>query len=295
MTQPSNGIDALLPAEMAARAEAIGVAKAGSKAQITLLLAVLAGAFIAMGAIFATVITTGAAAAGMSYGLTRALAGLAFCLGLIMVVAGGAELFTGNNLIIMAWSSGKITTLQLLRNWGLVYLGNFVGSTATALLIFAGRHYAAGGGAVGLNALATANAKCSLDFVQAVALGMLCNALVCMAVWLTFSARSTTDRILAVLFPITAFVAAGFEHSVANMYFIPAGLMIKAWAGPEFWTQIGMTAADFPALTMQGFLFSNLLPVTIGNILGGALMVGGVYWLIYLRREKGQAGATTGS
>ena len=203
-----------------------------------------------------------------------------------MVIVGGAELFTGNNLVIMAWANQKINTTQLLRNWGIVYAGNFAGSVATAAIMYFTRQWTFGGGAVGLTALNIGDFKSGLDFIPAVALGMMCNALVCMAVWLCFSARSTTDKILSILFPISAFVAAGFEHSVANMYFIPIALFIKGGADASFWTAIGKTAADFGHLTWGNFFLKNLFPVTIGNIIGGTIMVGGVYWFIYLRRQK---------
>jgi formate transporter len=275
-------IDALLPAEMAERAEQVGVKKAGLDATGTFVLGVLAGAFIAFGALFSTTVAAGAGDV-LPYGLGRLLAGLAFSLGLILVVVGGAELFTGNALIVMAWAGGKVSGGALVRNWGIVYLGNFVGALGVAALAFAGGQYTFGRGAVGAAALATANAKAGLEFGQAVALGILCNVLVCLAVWLTFSARSTADRILAIVPPISAFVAAGFEHSVANMYFIPLGLLIKAVAPPAFWTAIHAAPADYPALTWQGFLLGNLLPVTIGNIIGGAVLVGAVYWFVYLR------------
>jgi formate transporter len=249
------------------------------------MLAVLAGAFIALGAAFTTTVTAGASGV-LPYGITRLLGGLVFFLGLILVVVAGAELFTGNNLIVMAWASGKVTTGQLLRNWIIVYIGNFVGSVATALLMFLSGQYAFGSGTVGLNLLNLASAKVSLDFVQAIVLGILCNALVCLAIWLTFSARTTTDKILSILFPITAFVTAGFEHSVANMYFIPVGLFIKGGAPAEFWIQIGKTTANYGSLTWQAFIFNNLIPVTIGNIIGGTVMVGVVYWLIYSRHRQ---------
>jgi formate transporter len=274
-------IDSLLPAEMATRAEQVGVKKAHMNAVSMFVLAVLAGAFIGLGALFAT--TTTAGAAGLPYGLTRLLAGVVFSLGLILVVVGGAELFTGNNLIVMAWASRKVSTGLVLRNWAIVYLGNFAGAAATALLVFAAGQYAFGSGAVGAAALATAEAKSGLGFGQAVVLGILCNALVCLAVWLTFSARTTTDRIVAIVPPITAFVAAGLEHSVANMYFIPIGLLIKFGAPPAFWASISASPGDYPNLGLQTFLFNNLVPVTIGNIIGGALLVGAVYWFVYLR------------
>ena len=284
-TTPEPTFDALLPPAMAVKAEQVGVNKANLEAINTFLLAVLAGAFIAFGAIFSTTVTAGATGV-LPYGIIKLIGGLAFCLGLILVVVAGAELFTGNNLIVMAWASGKVTIAQLLKNWIIVYVGNFVGSIATALFMFLSEQYAFGSGDIGLNILNIADAKTNLGFVQAIVLGILCNALVCLAVWLTFSTRTTTDKILAVLFPITAFVAAGFEHSVANMYFIPVGLFVKGGAPSEFWNQIGKTAADYSSLTWQGFLFNNLIPVTIGNMIGGTVMVGVVYWLIYSRHRQ---------
>ncbi len=274
-------IDALLPAEMARRAENVGVRKAEAGLVPMFSLAILAGAFIALGAIFATTVAAGSAG-HLSYGVSKLLVGLVFSLGLILVVVGGAELFTGNNLIAMAWASGKVTTRQLLRNWIVVYVGNFVGSIGTAVLILLAKQYTFGGGQVGTTALSIAAGKVHLGFVQAIALGILCNALVCLAVWLTFSARSTVDKIAAIIFPISAFVAAGFEHSVANMYFISTGLLIKMF-DPEF---AASTGVNLDGLTWPAFFFKNLLPVTIGNIIGGTLLVAGIYWLIFLQRER---------
>lgn len=290
-------VDALVPADMAVKAEAVGIKKASMPFWNMFVLAVLAGAFIAMGAIFATTIgagsiaikdATGAAAfaTGLPYGVTRLLMGLVFTLGLILVVVGGAELFTGNNLILMAFMNGKVTFSQLMRNWGIVYLGNFVGSVLTAIVMFFSKQYTFGGGSIGLTALNIGEAKAGLDFIPAIALGIMCNALVCMAVWLCFSARSTTDKILAIIPPIAGFVAAGFEHSIANMYFIPIALFIKSWGDPKFFEAIGKTAENFPNLTWGNFFVGNLLPVTIGNIIGGAVMVGAVYWFVYLRGKK---------
>ena len=272
-------IDALLPGEMATRAEYVGVRKAEAPALTTFTLAIMAGAFIALGAVFAT--NTAAGSGTLPFGVAKLLTGLVFCLGLILVVVGGAELFTGNNLIVMAWASGKVTGLALLRNWGIVYLGNFVGSIGTALLVFWSKQYTFGGGVVGETALKVASAKTSLDFFQALALGVLCNALVCLAVWLTFSARSTMDKIASIIFPITAFVAAGFEHSIANMYFIPYGLLIK-YLAPAFVSGRGV---DLVNLTWGNFLVNNLLPVTIGNVIGGGLLVAAIYWSVFLRNR----------
>lgn len=277
----SFSVDALVPKEMAQKAEDVGVAKVSLGPLRMLSLAVLAGAFISLGAIFATTITTGAG--DLPFGVGKLLGGFVFCLGLILVIAAGAELFTGNNLIIMAWASRKVGTGALLRNWMIVYIGNFIGSIATAFFMVLSKQYTFNSGAIGLNALNIANHKVHLGFVQAVVLAILCNALVCLAVWLSFGARSTTDKVLAIIFPITAFVAAGFEHSVANMYFIPVGLFIKSGADASFWGNVGKTAVDYADLTWGNFFLANLLPVTIGNIIGGALLVGFAYWFIYLR------------
>jgi formate transporter FocA len=279
-----SSIDALLPPQMALQAEAAGTRKAGLDVLTTFVLAVLAGAFIALGAVFATTVVAGSAGV-LPYGVVRLLAGLVFCLGLILVIVGGAELFTGNTLIVMAWASGKVTLARLLRNWSVVFVGNLVGALATAAMVYVSGQYAFGGGAVGAAALGTAQAKVGLGFGQAVALGVLGNALVCLAVWLSFSARSTADRILAVLFPVSAFVAAGFEHSVANMYFIPMGLLVKDFAGPDFWAAIGQAAEQYASLTWTAFAVGNLLPVTIGNVIGGGGLVGAVYWFVYLRHR----------
>ncbi|CAG1016104.1 putative formate transporter 1 [Anaerolineales bacterium] len=287
--------DAILPPGMAAKAEDLGVKKANLKAANMFMLAVLAGAFIGIGAIFATTVAAGsmsikdaagaaAFSTGFPYGVTRLLVGLVFTVGLILVVVGGAELFTGNTLITMAYASKKVTLGQLLRNWGIVYIGNLVGSVLTAYIVFLGKQYAFGNGSIGLAALNIGEAKTALTFVQAVALGIMCNALVCMAVWMCYSARTTTDKILAIIPPISCFVAAGFEHSIANMYFIPIALFIKGSGDAKFFEMIGKTAADFPHLTWGNFFLANLLPVTIGNIIGGAIMVGMVYWFVYIRK-----------
>ena len=279
-------VDALIPQEMAEKAEAIGVRKAALSFWPLFALAVLAGAFIGLGAMFST--TTAAGSAVLPYGVARLLIGLTFCVGLILVVVAGAELFTGNNLIVMAWASHKVSTLALLRNWIIVYIGNFIGSLGTAALVFLSKQYASGSGSVGESALKIAASKLHYGFIQAVALGILCNALVCLAVWLTFSARSTADKILAIIFPITAFVAASFEHSVANMYFVPYALFIKAF-DPAFITGLAIKAPDLSGLTWGAFFLKNLLPVTIGNIIGGAGLVALMYWFVYLRGRKNQA------
>ncbi len=277
-------LDALMPAEMAAKAAEVGVRKAALGVVPMFVLAILAGAFIALGAAFATTVSAGATGV-LPYGIIRLVAGLAFSLGLILVIVGGAELFTGNNLLAMAWASRRISTAAVMRNWGIVYAGNFVGAVGTAVLIVAAGQYAFGGGSVGAVALTTATTKVGYGPLQAFVLGILCNGLVCLAVWLTYSARTTTDRILAIVPPIAAFVAMGFEHSVANMYFIPVAMLIKAVAPASFWTAIDHVPADYAALDWQG-LVGNLVPVTLGNIVGGTILVGAVYWLVYLRGRR---------
>jgi formate transporter len=277
----SPSIDSLLPPEMAAKAEAIGTRKIQVPLASTFTLAILAGAFIALGAMFSTTVAA-ETSLEWPYGLARVAAGLAFSVGLILVVVGGAELFTGNNLIVMAWAGGKVGTGDLLRHWALVYAGNFVGALGTALLMVWARQYSFGAGAVGRAALSTAAAKTGLDFGQAFALGVLCNTLVCLAIWLSYSARTTVDRIAAVVPPITAFVAAGFEHSVANMYFLPVAILLRTF-DPAFAAASGV---DLTGLTWGAFLFRNLLPVTLGNVVGGSLLVAVVYWFVYLRRGQ---------
>jgi formate transporter len=276
-------IDSFMPVDMANKAEEIGARKANMALGQILMLSVLAGAFIALGAIFSTIALTGATAA--PWGWSRVVGGLTFTLGLILVVVGGAELFTGNNLIVMAWASRRITVWQLIRNWGIVYFGNFIGALSTAFIVLIAQFYMTNNGGVGLTALNIALGKVNLGFAQAIALGMLCNALVCLAVWLTYSGRTTWDKIVSLALPVCAFVAAGFEHCVANMFFIPFAIFIKNWAPASFWQTIGKTPADYANINWINFLYHNLLPVTIGNIIGGAVLVGAVYWLVYLRKK----------
>lgn len=275
-------IDFLMPPEMALACEAAGVAKARRDAIGLLVLGVLAGAFIAFGAIFMTVTLTGAET--MPWGMARVLAGVVFSLGLILVIVGGAELFTGDSLVIVACASRRISVRALLRAWMLVYLGNIVGAVATAALAFLAGLYGAGGGGVGRTALSMAAAKASLPTIELFVLAVLCNVLVCLAVWMSFSAHSVIDKVAVIVPPIAAFVAAGFEHSIANLFLLPHALAIKAWAPPEFWASIGRSIADYAPLTVAGSLH-NIVVSTLGNLIGGSLLVGGVYWFVYLRNR----------
>ena len=255
--------DAHAPREIARLVSLVGVAKARTNALTMFVLAVLAGAFISLGALLFCVVVTDPR---LGFGLTRAVGGLGFCLGLILTVVAGAELFTGNNLLAMAWASRLIRTREMLRNWLLVYAGNVMGCLGTLALAWWADVADLGGGAVGETAIAIAQGKAGLSIGEAFARGVLCNALVCLAVWLAMGGRSVTDRILAILFPITAFVAVGFEHSIANWFFLPYGL-----------------ALDSQGLVSISGVVRNLLVVTAGNIVGGTLLVAGVYWLAYLR------------
>jgi formate/nitrite transporter len=275
-------IEAPMPSDVAVACEAAGAAKAGRDWLTLVVLGVLAGAFIALGAMFMTVVIT--ESGSIPWGLGRLVAGLVFSLGLILVIVGGAELFTGDSLMIVACASQRITISSLLRAWSLVYVGNIVGAIGTAALVFLTAQYQFAGGDVGKTALTIASTKAALPTLPLLFLALLCNVLVCLAVWMSFGARSATDKIMVIVPPITAFVAAGFEHSIANLYFLPYGLAIKAWAAPEFWAAIGQSTADYPTLTFGGS-FHNILVATLGNLLGGSVMVGAVYWFVYLRHR----------
>lgn len=279
--------DTILPPAMALRAEAGGVVRAGMDPLAVFVLSLLAGAFISFGAVFATVVGAvgNGSNIGLPYGVMRLFTGIVFCAGLIMVIIAGAELFTGNNMLVMAWANGKVSTKAVLTNWVIAFAGNFIGAIVTATLVFLSTQYTFGGGSVGLNALTIANSKTALALGPAFTLGILCNVLVCLAVWMCYSARTNIDRVITVVPPISAFVAAGFEHSIANIYFIPMGLFIKAGAPDSFWKAIGKSPADFQSLTWDNFIFANLIPVTLGNIVGGSVLVAAVYWFVYLRKK----------
>ncbi len=266
MTADSPPSDAYPPQEIARRVEQLGVAKAHADPVTVLVLAVLAGAFISLGALLFAVAVTGST---LGFGPTRLLGGAAFSLGLVLVVIAGAELFTGNNLIAMAWASRLISRREVMRNWCLAYVGNVAGCLGTVLLVVWADVGGLGNGAVGETVVRIARAKVELGPLEALARGILCNALVCLAVWLAIGARSVTDKILAIVFPVTAFVALGFEHSIANWFFLPFGYVLDG--------QGGVTVAAAAR---------NLVLVTIGNLLGGTLLVASVYWVAYLRNER---------
>jgi formate/nitrite transporter len=272
--------DAYQPAQMVCRLEDTCAAKTSRDAVSMALLGLLAGFFIGLGAVFCTLVTTDI---GLGFGLGKLLGGLAFSLGLILVVVAGAELFTGNSLIVAPWLSTRVSGSALLRNWGIVYFANFAGALILVAIIFHAQFWALDGYKVGANALMIAATKTSLAFWPALCRGIICNILVCLAVWMCLAARSVTEKILAIVFPITAFVACGFEHSIANMFFIPMGIAVAGQA--EVVQAAGATASQIANVNVVG-LFHNLIPVTIGNVIGGT-SVGVIYWLIFLRKERG--------
>ncbi len=259
------GFDVFSPPEIAGRIESVGVAKARLPLFKMALLGVLAGAFIGLGALYFVLVVSDPA---LGFAISRVLGGVVFSLGLLLVVVAGAELFTGNNLLAMAWADGKISTGELLRNWVVVCCANFVGAVGLAVIVWLSGHPAMNNGLVGASVLKLALAKCTAPVVSLFWKAVLCNILVCLAVWMAMAGRSLVDKAVAIVFPISAFVAAGFEHSVANMYVIPLALLLK----PE--------TAEFAAINIANFLI-NLGVVIAGNLVGGSLLVALVYYLIY--------------
>ena len=270
MAPNGGGFDAYAPREIAERLEAACLAKAATPLLSLVMLGILAGAFIGLGSLFYVVVVSDP---WLGFAGGRVLGGAVFSLGLLLVVVAGAELFTGNNLLAMAWADGRITTGELLRNWAVVCAANFIGAAGLALLVVLSGHPGMNHGAIGETYLQIAAAKSALPFWQAFFRGVLCNVLVCMAVWMSLAGRSVVDKFVAVLMPIAAFVAAGFEHSIANMYFLPLGTMLAAAAGGP---------------VQLAWLWTNLVPVIAGNIFGGSVMVALVYYVIY-RRGAGAA------
>jgi len=264
------GFDAFSPKEIAVHVETIGVAKTRLPLLSLLMLSMLAGAFIGLGALYFVIVQSDPS---LGFATRQILGGVVFSLGLFLVIVAGAELFTGNNLLAMAWADGKLSTVDVLRNWAIVCIGNFIGASGLALLVFLSHHPEMHDGAIAQQYLKIASAKVTMPFWTAFFRGVLCNVLVCMAVWMALAGRSVVDKAVAIVFPISAFVAAGFEHSIANMYFIPLAMLLQ---------NFGHVGGNAPVLTWAGF-FSNLVPVILGNIIGGSVLVGLVYHVIYRR------------
>lgn len=271
---------------MAKVAEDAGVYKASKAPLTTFFLAINAGVFISIAFTFYITVTTGAGA--LPFGISRLIGGLCFSLGLILVVVCGADLFTSTVLIVVAKASGRISWGQLTRHWIIVYIGNLCGALFFVGLIWLSGEHMTGNGQWGLNVLQTADHKMHHTFIEAVALGVLANLLVCLAVWMSYSGRSLADKTLAMILPVTMFVSSGFEHSIANMFMIPMGIVIKCFAATDFWQLTGSSASQFAALTPWRFIINNLIPVTLGNIIGGGLLVGLTYWIIYLRNDNSE-------
>jgi formate/nitrite transporter len=269
------GLEAYSPRQIADKVQTVGVVKARLPLIPMFMLGICAGGFIGLGALYFMLVTSDST---LSFAASRVLGGIVFSLGLVLVVVAGAELFTGNNLLAMAWAGGRITTGEVARNWSVVFVANAVGAIGLALIVWLSQHGDMNNGAVGAHYVRIAAAKIALPFWEAFFKGVLCNLLVCLAVWIAMAGGSVSDKILAVIFPVSAFVAAGFEHSVANMYLIPLGILISRDAAPE-------------GLDWSGFA-ASLVPVTLGNIVGGSVMVALVYWAIYLRRPAGGSGAS---
>ncbi|MGF1717510.1 formate/nitrite transporter family protein [Photobacterium chitinilyticum] len=268
------GFDAFSPKQIAEKVDSIGVVKARLPLLSMVMLGILAGAFIGLGALYFVLVKSDAS---FSFATGQVLGGLSFSLGLLLVVVAGAELFTGNNLLAMAWADKKITTSELFNNWVVVCGANFIGATGLAVLVFLSGHTELNQGAIAEQYLKIAEAKCSLPFWTAFFRGVLCNVLVCMAVWMALAGRSVIDKSVAIIFPISAFVAAGFEHSIANMYFIPLAMLINVFGETG-----GSTVAE--SVTLLGFI-GNLIPVILGNLVGGSVLVGFVYHVIYQRGQ----------
>lgn len=275
---------AVPPAEMARMAEQAAVGKSKKEPQITLMLAFLAGLFIAIAGMFYTTVSAGSSA--MPYGMAKLIGGITFSMGLMLVILCGAELFTSNTLLLMGRATGRISLSAIGKNWTLVYFGNLIGSLVFVALMIGSGQYLSGHGAIGQSALYIANAKLGHTFMAALILGILCNLLVCLTYWLSLSSRTATGKMLACVLPVAAFIAAGFEHSIANMYLLPMGLIIKNTASPEFWSMIGYTADDFANINLYNVLVMNIIPVTIGNIIGGGVMVGLSNWFVFLRKDN---------
>ncbi|BET96366.1 formate transporter FocA [Xenorhabdus taiwanensis] len=272
------------PAVMAQIADDIGVYKVNKHPTVTYLSAIMAGVFISIAFVFYITATIGTSS--IPYGLAKLTGGICFSLGLMLVVICGVDLFTSTVLTIISKATGRITWSQMIKNWINVYIGNLIGALFFVALVWYSGQYAVANGTWGLNVLQTADHKMHHSFIEAICLGILANLMVCLAVWMSYAGRSLIDKLFALILPIGMFVASGFEHSIANMFLIPFGIIIKNFAPDEFWLKVGTTPERFPQLNVSSFITDNLIPVTIGNIIGGAVLVGLAYWLIYLRGGK---------
>ncbi|MFO0794986.1 MAG: formate/nitrite transporter family protein [Candidatus Brocadiaceae bacterium] len=278
-------IDAYAPAKMADRVGLVGISKSQLSTLTTFALSILAGVFIALGAQLSMLVTHTATS---NYGLNQLVGGAAFTLALILIVIAGAELFTGNCLIAMSFMARKITGRDLARNLVLAFIGNFIGALTLVLWIYNSNQWTFNNYLLGAKIVLTANEKVNLSFGVAFSRGVLCNALVCLGIWLCYSGRSNMDKILSLLWPISCLIACGFEHCVVNMWLIPMGLVLKGNSSVlAAMEKVHGGPVDLSHLTFfKGFLIDNLFPVVLGNLFGGIVLVAGVYWFIYLRPSK---------
>lgn len=274
-------VDSFSPAQMTQIAEDIGNYKLNKHPYSTILSAIIAGVFISIAFVFYITVTTGTAT--VAFGLAKLVGGICFSLGLMLVVCCGSDLFTSTVLTILPRMTHKVSWMRMIRNWILVYIGNFIGAILFVAVIWFSGQYMVANGLWGLNVLQTADHKLHHTFIEAVFLGLLANLMVCLAAWMSYAGRSLLDKMLIMVLPVAMFVASGFEHSIANMFMIPMGIVINNFASPEFWLSVGVSPDEFKALTVEHFVFNNLIPVTIGNILGG-LAVALPYWALYLRK-----------
>ncbi|MCG6219794.1 formate transporter FocA [Vibrio diabolicus] len=271
------------PKEMMAEAEKFALSKVNKTSSMTLSLAIMAGAFIGLAFLFYITVTTGSAGAG--WGLSRLAGGLAFSMGLILIVICGGELFTSSVLSSISWANKQISFGKMLSIWGKVYVGNFIGAMFLLALVTAAGLYQMDSGQWGLNALNIAQHKLHHTLIQAFALGILCNLLVCLAIWLTFSSANAMTKAAMTIMPVAMFVSSGFEHCVANMFMVPLGIVIANFAPESFWASVGVPASQYADLNISHFITANLIPVTLGNIVGGAVLVGLANWCIFRRPE----------
>lgn len=277
-TETSTTTCMVSPAEMSQIGEDVGVYKASKRQILSFFSAIPAGAFIALAFVFYTTTQTGNV--GASWGLTKLVGGIVFSLGVIMVVVCGSELFTSSTMTTVARASGRISTFQMLRNWVVVYFGNFVGSIFIVLIIWFSGQTMAANGQWGLTILKTAQHKIHHMWFEAFCLGILCNIMVCIAIWMTYSGKTLTDKALIMILPIALFVASGFEHSVANMFMIPMGIITAHFSTAEFWQAINIDPQQFADLDLYHFFVKNLIPVTLGNIVGGGCCIALTLWSI---------------
>jgi formate/nitrite transporter len=274
-------LDAYSPSQIASRIDAVALVKAKYSTAQTFWMGINAGVYIALGAQFATLVISDST---LHFGLNSIIAGIVFSLGLILVVVGGAELFTGNCLIIIGYADKKVTGKEVLDNWSISFIGNLIGSLIVVFFMYQSHQWEFFNDMVGAKALLIANKKVNLSFEVAFARGVLCNSMVCLAVWLCFSARNVADKIISLVFPVAGFIASGFEHCVANMYFIPMGVVLKK--NPEVLAAAEKMAGktlNLSQLTWKGFVIDNQIPVILGNVVGGVILVGIMFWFVYLR------------